>query len=293
MTSSLQPNTTPPVVIPAITTGSVTPQVVLSDRVGSFVVPDIYPGDLGHNPPFKVLPGLHFSGGKEVVGAVIKAAEGTGWGAANEEWFRHNWREIKNVGGSRYGNDWFRGCYSFLRFSADGAKQADYFCDLVDSAGGWGNGDLMPWADVEAGGQGSWAPGEDLSKLSSADKKRLAADVTRVTSAFVSRFKKRTGLRIAVYGRGIFRDLSMASCMFGADAIVNPAYTYAMPKMNQYGVPLDKIIFWQLAGDGSVAAKGFEPMIPGWGKTDYSAFLDGANIPSLSAFRRRCLARVP
>lgn len=263
---------------------------VLPNRTGTFIVTDIYPRDLGPNPPYHVLPGLKFSSGKEIVGCIIKASEGLGWGAANEKWFKRGWAEIKKVGGDKYGADWFRGCYHFLRFSVDGAKQADYFCDLVDSAGGWGDGDLMPLLDIEEGGQGSWAPGP-LEKCDKVTKKRLADEVTTCATAFVKRFKERTGLRIAIYGRGLFRDLEMKSCKFGADAVTNPAYTRIMPRMEQYGIPLDFITNWQLCGDGLVVANGFNGNIPGWGKTDYSVYVDGANVTTLESFRRRCLAK--
>ena len=261
------------------------------DRTGSFIVTDIYPRDLGPNPPFHVLPGLRVQG-KEVVGCYAKTSEGTGWGATNEEWFRRSWRRLREVGGDRYGGDWFRGCYHFLRLTGDGSAQADYMCDLVDSAGGWGPGDMMPWVDVEEGGQGDWAGGERLESITDPVKRaRLAADVTRVTTDFVTRFKQRTGLRVAVYGRGVFRDLRMTACRFGADAVCNPAYTERMPPMAQYGWPLEDIAFWQLCGDGEVYARGFPSLLPGWGKTDYSVVLNGARPVTLADVRRRCLAR--
>lgn len=274
---------------------------VLENRRGTFIIADVYPLDLDNPrtpeldiPPFKNLVGLKFSGGKEVVGAVIKAGEGLGWGKRNDDWFKKSWAEIKKAGSENYGNTWFRGCYFFLRFTQDGAKQADLFCDIVEAAGGWGEGDLMPWLDIESGGQGSWSKGvKDLSTLPKATKLKMAEDVKKCATAFVKRFKERTnGMRIAIYGRGIARDLEMKEFLFGADSVVNPAYTRTMPKMDSYGVPLDKISFWQLCGDGSVEAVGFASEIPGWGKTDYSVYIDGANVPTLDSLRQRCLAKI-
>jgi len=260
------------------------------DRQGTFIITDIFPGDLGPNPPFESLPGLVVNG-KEVVGCVIKASQGTGWGKRNETWFQRNWPKIRDVAGARYGVDFFRGCYHFLVLSGDGAKQADYFCDQVKAAGGFDKGDLMPWVDVEEGGQGKWAP-QKLETIKDADlRKRLAHDVTTCTTAFVERFKKRTGLRIAVYGRGIFRDLHMTECTFGAESNVNPAYTTTMPRMEKYGVPLERISLWQLCGDGTVAARGFPSTLTGWGKEDYSVFIDGPNKTTLKSLREHCLAR--
>jgi len=270
------------------------------DRAGSFIIPDIYPHDLGGNPRFEVLPGLIVEG-KEVVGCVVKASEGTRWQKESEDWFKNSWRRLREVAGDRYGIDFFRGCYHFLRFSADGAAQADYMCDLVDAAGGWGEGDLMPWVDVEEGGQGNWAP-QDLESITDrALRNRLADEVTTCTSAFVRRFKERTGLRVAVYGRRIFQTLHMTNCKFGSDGAVNPSYTESMRKMEEFGVPVDDIIFWQLQGTeergkpGSNRARlaGYPWEIGAWGQVDYSVYIDGNRQSTLKSLRERCLARRP
>ncbi len=268
------------------------------NRHGSFIIADIYPKDLDdprtpqyEMPPFHVLPGMKVMD-KEVIGCYIKCSEGLGWGAKNEQWFRDCWRKLKEVGGERLGVDWFRGCYHFLRFTADGAKQADYCLNLIESAGGWNEHDLMLWVDVEEGGQGSWAGGERLEEITdSAKRKRLAAEVTKCTSDFIARVKQRyPGMKVGLYGRGVFRDLRMTNARFGADAVCNPAYTKTMPPMDKYGWPLEDIIEWQLCGDGYVVAKGYPSLLPGWGKTDYSAVIYGSHRVSLADVRRRCLA---
>jgi hypothetical protein len=260
------------------------------DRKGTFLIPDIYPGDFNGNPPFSVLPGLEVDG-KEVVGCVVKTSEGLGWGTTSENWFKSSWVELRKVAGERYGVDFFRGCYHFLRFTADGAAQADYFCDLVEAAGGWESGDLMPWVDVEEGGQGHWAP-EELEKITDHSlRARLAREVTDCTTAFVQRFKERTSLRIAVYGRGVFRDLQMSSCKFGSDSAINPAYTPTIVRMEQFGVPIDDISLWQLSGDKGPANPKFPHSLPGWGTHDYSVYIDGARETTLKSLRERCLAQ--
>jgi hypothetical protein len=276
------------------------------NRTGTFIIPDIYPCDLGENPPFHVLPGMVVDG-KEIVGCVVKASDGVQWGVKGakwdsekcgkglvdcEEWFKRSWKKIREVAGDRYGVDFFRGCYHYLRFSLDGAKQADYFCDLVDAAGGWGEGDLMPWMDIEEAGQGpQWAQ-HNLETTTNTVRKQLSDQVTACATAFIKRFKERTGLRIAVYGRGIFRDLHMTNCKFGSDSAVNPAYTPApMPKMDSYGVPIDDISLWQLCGDGEVHLPGYPSKLPRWGATDYSVYIDGARKTTLKSLRDRCLAR--
>jgi GH25 family lysozyme M1 (1,4-beta-N-acetylmuramidase) len=259
------------------------------DRKGTFLLPDIYPSDFHGDPPFHLLPGLVVDG-KEVIGCVVKATEGLGWGAASEAWFHQSWAAVRNAAPDRYGIDFFRGCYHFLQFAEDGARQADYFCDQVDAAGGWDSGDLMPWVDVEEGGQRHWAT-EKLELISDASlRARLAREVTTTTTAFVERFKERTGLRIAVYGRGVFRDLHMTSCKFGSDSAINPAYTPTIVRMENYGVPLDYITFWQLGGDQGPANPHFPHALPGWGTHDYSVYIDGARETTLTTLRARCLA---
>lgn len=275
------------------------------DRQGTFIVADIYSLDLDRPntkeldvPPFEALLGYKFPDGKEMVGCVIKCGQGLGqprsfW-ERHEEWFRKCWRRMKEVGGERTGVDWFRGCYYFLQLGVDGAKQADRFCDLLESAGGLEDTDLMPWLDIEEGGQGNWTGGKKLETITdAATLKRLQDDVRRNATDFIRRFKERTGKRIAVYGRGIFRDLRMPNARFDEDAYVNPAYTVTMPTMEKHGVPLDHIKLWQLCGDGYVVAKGFVGHIPGWGDEDYSVYIDGANKTTLAGFRRDNLAKKP
>ncbi len=264
------------------------------DRLGTFLIGDLYPPDIGPLPPFENILNREIQG-KEFVGCVLKSSEGLGWGTKNEEWFKTNWRRMREIGGQRYGVEWFRGAYHFLRFTRDGAKQADYFCDIIESAGGWGPGDLMPWVDAEEGGQGTWAGGERLSDITDPIKRaRLTKEVRTCIEGFVRRFKERTGLRIAVYGRGIFRDLRMTNCNFGEDSWVNPGYTRIMPKMEKYGVPLSHISLWQLCGDGEAYADGFPAGdIKGWGTNDYSVFIDGPNATTLKRLREVCLAKAP
>ena len=151
----------------------------------------------------------------------------------------------------------------------------------------------MPWVDVEEGGQGSWAPQKLETITDSGLRSQLADNVTTCTRAFVDRFKQRTGLRIAVYGRGIFRDLQMTDCAFGGDGSVNPAYTSSMPQMDKYGVPLDQIIFWQLCGDGTVAMPGYPSKSSRMACQDYIVYIDGPRKTTLTSLRERCLAHAP
>lgn len=302
------PVSTPPAVEPP-TTQVVTPPVapvatpaapVDFNRHGTFIITDVYPKDLDdpHTPqievpPFENLVGMRFgdNGRLEMVGAMVKASQGVGWGAANEDWFKKCWRRIKEVGGDRYGKDWFRACYHFLTFQRDGAQQADYFCSLVEAAGGWDHGDVMPMVDAEEGGQGTWAGGQKLEDIKDpARRRRLANEVVECVSKFADRVRQRTGQRVMLYGRGIMRDLLINDRMH-CDAVANPAYTRTMPPMDRYGWPLEDVVLWQLNGDGVVYAPGFPAEIPHWGKEDYSVYIDGANKTDLVSLRRRLLAK--
>lgn len=260
-----------------------TPVAGLPDRQGTFLIPDIYPDDLGETPPFEHLPGLQVMG-KEVVGCYLKASEGTGW--SGEGWFLRNWARLRALTSPSF----FGGAYHFLRFGADGTAQGNYFCRLVDEAGGLGEWGLMPWVDVESGGQGSWCPG-NIANVDVATRVRLAGDVRRVTTDFIKAVKAHwPGIRVGLYGRGIFRDLDMTQCHFGQDATCNPAYTPHMVPMDAYGIPLSEIVEWQLCGDGEVYVPGYPVTIPGWGKTDYSVVVNGDSPTMLSTVRGRCLA---
>jgi hypothetical protein len=157
----------------------------------------------------------------------------------------------------------------------------------------------MPWVDIEEGGQGSWAPQRPEKITDPALRKRLADEITTCATAFIKRFKERTGLRIAVYGRGVFRDLQMKDGKFGSDSVVNPAYTPQIPLMKDYGVPLDDISLWQVQGTpekgkvGSNRAQvsGYPWELGKWGQVDYSVYIDGSRKTTLKSLRDRCLAR--
>lgn len=291
---SQQGQTTTP--SPAESAGTKTgplPAALPPDREGTFLIPDVFPGDLGPNPPFHVLPGLKV-GNKEIIGCYVKATEGLGWGATNEAWFQRAWKALGTLQNPEFG----RGCYHFLRFDTDGAKQADYFCDQIEKAGGWLDWDFAGWVDAEEGGQGHWADdpkthtARKLEKITdTGERARLSGEVRKCLTDFIARFKQRTGKNIGVYGRGIFRDLHMTNCRFGEDMYCDPAYTAEMPTMEQYGVSIDHITEWQISGDGQVFRPGYPSMLPGWGATDYSVYIDGVNKTTLYSLWRRALAK--
>lgn len=223
----------------------------------------------GENPPWGVLV-AH----PNVCGVIIKATQGTSY---RPSWFARNWSQVREVAGSRYGDTWFRGCYHYLTFDVDGAKQADYYLAAVEAAGGWGRGDIMPIVDVELGG-----PNGDAT----------AREIIDTTTAFARRVKQVLGRGVILYGRGAMRDLGIQSRM-GCDAVWNPSYTDTMV-MNGLGPSWsrDDVVLWQYAGDGVGDARvhGLPLTLAGFpSNMDMSVYVDGARKPSLASLRRRLL----
>src|SRR5215469_5941245 len=62
-------------------------------------------------------------------GAILKAWDGTRFNDGG--WLRRHWPAVRDAGGDRYGDNWFRGAYLFLEFLQDGADQADAYLKAV------------------------------------------------------------------------------------------------------------------------------------------------------------------
>lgn len=237
------------------------------------MIVDVYPLDLGGEPKWPVLAAAS-DDTTEYVGAILKATEGTNY---DYDWFTKNWPLVRSIGGERYGVDWFRGAYHFLRFAQSGPAQADFYLKTIDKAGGWGKGDILPIVDVELGGP------------SSSNYHATAQQIIDCTSAFVARVKAVAGRKVILYGRGAMRDKNIASKM-GCDVVWNPSYTTTM--ITNGLVPtwkLDEIAIWQYSGDGEGSLPNYPRSIPGFGKPDLSVYVDGANKPSLATLRARLL----
>lgn len=252
------------------TDAPVTPAV--SDPGPPYLFVDLYPLDLGRNPPWSVLvntPGY--------VGAIIKAMEGTGYNDGG--WFKSNWPAVRDAGGDRYCDTWFRGSYLFLRFASPGADQADAYLRAIDEAGGWDTGDLLPVIDVELGG------------AKNPNRKASAQQVIDCTTACAERLKEQTGKRVMLYGRGAMRDLSITDHM-GCDVVWNPAYTATMVRNGLQSWDLDDIVLWQYCGDGTAAFPKLPHSVPGFGhgKVDISVYIQGAEKPTLERLRERLIS---
>src|ERR1041385_2096021 len=103
---------------------------------------DLWEGDLHGHPQLEKLG----AAGYPWCGVVMKTSEGLEY---HSDWFLAQWGKAREVGGERYGRDWFRGCYHYARLNEDPIKQCHLHLSRVELAGGWGGGDLPSWLDVE------------------------------------------------------------------------------------------------------------------------------------------------
>jgi GH25 family lysozyme M1 (1,4-beta-N-acetylmuramidase) len=207
-------------------------------------------------------------------GAIIKATEGTGFGP---KWFDANWKAVREVAGDRYGADWFRGAYHFLKFNQDGAAQADFYLSVIERAGGWGPGDIWPAVDVEMGGEAN------------SNRSATAQQVIDCTSAFAERVRSRTGRDVMLYGNGAMRDLGIKNRM-SCSWLWCPRYTATLPReiYERAGWSQDRLALWQYAGDGTggdnVGLSGYPAAAPGLSShCDVSVLTLPGGLPALRA----------
>src|SRR5260221_3213695 len=102
---------------------------------------DVFEGDIGGKPQWDAVVAA-----PNFVGGIVKATQGTNYAP---DWLDTNWAKLKDSGGDRYCQDWFRGAYHFLNLLEDGTAQADFYLAKIDKVGGFGPGDIIPIVDVE------------------------------------------------------------------------------------------------------------------------------------------------
>jgi GH25 family lysozyme M1 (1,4-beta-N-acetylmuramidase) len=253
------------------------------DRAGRFLIVDVYPYDLAGKPNWPALVAAS-DATNEYVGAILKATEGTtdiilknNPYPSLSSWFRAQWKAERDAGGDRYGIDWFRGAYHFLKFNQDPGKQAEFYVRTIAAAGGFEHGDISPIVDVE------------LGSATNSNQNATTQQIIDCTSAFAARTRQLTGRKIVLYGRGAMRDKGIASKM-GCDVVWNPSYT---SKMVTNGLippwTIDDLALWQYT-DGEVdALPGYPIRVPGFGAVDLSVYIDGALKPTLATLRARLL----
>ena len=230
-----------------------------------FLVADQYPLDSGPHPPWTTLvdaPGF--------VGAILKAWEGLQYNDGG--WFTNNWPAVRDAGGDRYGDSWFRGAYLFLKFAADGAAQADAYLRVVDKAGGWDQGDIIPVVDVELGSE------------TNSNFKASPQQIVDCTSACADRIRSETGRRVMLYGRGAMRERSITDHM-KCDVVWNPSYTAHMVTNGLQSWDLEDIVLWQYCGDNKGFVADLPTSVPGFAKLDISVYIKGSQRPTLQMVR--------
>lgn len=226
---------------------------------------DVCEYDVGGKPNWPLLVGL----GAPWHGAIIKATEGTYYGPA---WFDSHWKKVRDAAGERYGTDWFRGAYHFLKFDTDGAKQADLYLSTVERAGGWDSGDLWPIVDVELGNERN------------SNRKATSPQVIKGTQAFTDRTREVTGRKVMFYGNGAMRDLGIKVRM-GCDYLWCPRYTATLSTMiyERAGWTRNELIMWQYSGAGESYLAGYASSPAGFGKCDVSVLVKEGEIEWLRA----------
>jgi GH25 family lysozyme M1 (1,4-beta-N-acetylmuramidase) len=246
---------------------------------------DLYSGDdgrlVGKQPAWQVLANT-----KGFFGAILKAWDGTKFNDGG--WFRRHWPAVRDAGADRYGVSWFRGAYLFLEFSQSPTDQADAYLAAIDSAGGWGPGDILPIIDAEQGGEGRPAANGKPAVPPHPNRSASKQQVIDCVTACADRIRERIDRRVILYGRGIMRDLGIKDRM-GCDLVWNPAYTATMVRSGLDAWDPEDVVLWQYCGDGTAFIASLPHSVSGFGACDISVFVKGAQRPTLQLVRDNLL----
>jgi GH25 family lysozyme M1 (1,4-beta-N-acetylmuramidase) len=204
---------------------------------------DVYAGDLNGTPDWAKLA----AAGPPWYGAYVKCTEGTDYAP---QWFLDQWAAL----GKLTGENFFRGCYHYLRASARGDDQADYFQAWLSRAGGPLPTDLPVAVDVEeAGNVGA-----------------TAARMVSTVRDFVSTLKTKYGHKeVLLYEGSFVRQLGITDQM-GCDGLWTARYTATLPPATYQSLGWKLPVMWQYAGDGVSWLEGYPSESP-IGKVDISA----------------------
>jgi hypothetical protein len=212
-------------------------------------------------------------------GAVFKLSQGlryeySAWALDQRKPFLHH---------ARYGRDLFDGFYHYLDIGADGAAQAQRFCQLMETIGGEHQGTLWGMVDVERGGQ------------------RVPLTPQRVrdcVTSFAEEYFRLTGRRATLYGGELLRairgtgspSLDLMGCGRSWVALYGPQLHGKGESTSQFlartGTDLQHLMAWQYdAGDDEVALEpaGYPNVAPGCGKIDISALVMPGGLNTLRA----------
>lgn len=281
--------------------------VELPQRTGTFLLVDLYPGDLKGKPNWVELELNSRIGNCEVVGAILKATEGISY--KYTDWFVQNGRYLRNMWSERLGRERFMGAYHFLQLRRDGRAQAEYFVRTMEKIDMPKVGlDIHPALDFEQGGQVGFFPTDtpkdkggryELHRLPDAVKRDLVKRAMEVVTSCADRIKELTGVRPMLYGRGLQRDLGMTlargytreQLRMGCVTSWNPAYTKEIVSMEPYGWPIEDVALWQYGGDGVAAHPKLPKGVPNFGLVDMNVHIDGPRKTTLDSFRKALVCK--
>jgi GH25 family lysozyme M1 (1,4-beta-N-acetylmuramidase) len=202
---------------------------------------------VGKHPDWHVL-----ANAKSYFGAILKAWDGKSFNDGG--WFQKHWPAVRAAAAEKYGNSWFRGAYLFLEFAQSGAEQADAYLRAVDSAGGWGPGDILAIIDAEQGREARPAANGKPAVAAHPNRSASKQQVIDCVTECANRIRDRTGRRVILYGRGLMRDLGI-NVRMGCDLVWNPAYTPTMVVHGLEAWDLEDVVLWQYCGDGTAVPK--------------------------------------
>jgi GH25 family lysozyme M1 (1,4-beta-N-acetylmuramidase) len=192
-------------------------------------------------------------------GIILQASNGlTSWGS----WFNSCWAAARAT--SRYGVDWMRCAYHYLRVDENSSDQADLHLATVQAAGGFGPGDIWTAVDVERGEQPA-----DATK----------AQVEASINGFADRIMQRTGRATMLYAGSYTRGLgitSLLNCKLLWYPQWNPTLNWST--VASMGGSIADTLLWQVVGDNSNTAPVGYPRQSPIGPLDYSVMVRG-NLP--------------
>lgn len=175
-------------------------------------------------------------------------------------WGKINWGRVRAAAGDKFGVSRFRTGYHWASVKESPDKQVEYMLSIIDSAGGFGAGDLVPVLDLERGGN------EGCS----------AKEVADWCRAFAHHMISLTGWAPILYTGSFSQDLKIDDC---------DTWGFAGLWAAQYGDNLDRATYeglgfgvrdlfgWQYAAGQPSGAKTIHGEllpygIPGYGKGD-------------------------
>lgn len=249
-----------------------------------YVLFDCYPQDRGESPDFAdaELSDVDGDGDADVVGGILKAMDGLGWGKYNCDWAIQNASRILGL----------VGLYHYFQAQQDPVGQADAYhwvrAEAIKKTPSLEGRLIIPIVDVESG--------SERSSNARASKAQWEDGVSK----FNERMFQLEGRRTMLYGRGTMRDQGITSKM-GCSSVWLPAYTSVMElngithienrwlSVKETDWKLEDVVLWQAFGDGSGLYSKLPNSILGLGKIDLSVHVNGKQPPTMQSLLKALL----